>query len=94
MPDLVIGNDLLLVVGENGIFLLVAGDNHFDALLEVCLCRKLPSVTYCPQRGLVDNVGQFRAGSARRHTRDLQEVHIIRDLDFLRMHLQDGFTPF
>ena len=94
MPNLVVGDDFLLVVRENGIFLLIAGDHHFDALFQIRLCRKLPSVAHGAQGGLVDNIGQFRAGSARRHTGDLQEVHVIRDLDFLRMHLQDGFAPF
>ena len=94
MPDLVIGDDFLLVVRENGVFLLVACDDHFNALFQIRLCRERPSVAHGAQRGLVDNIRQFRAGRARRHPRDLQEVHIIRDLDFLRMHLQDGLAPF
>ena len=89
-----IGDDFLLVVRENGVFLLVAGDDHFDALFQVRLGCKLPSVTHRTQRGLVDNIGQLRAGGARRHAGNLQKVHVIRDLDFLRMHLQDGFAPF
>ena len=37
VADLVVGHDPLLLVGEDGVLLLVAGDDHLDALLQVGL---------------------------------------------------------
>ena len=37
VSDLVVGHDPLFVVGENGVLLLVACDDHLDALLQIRL---------------------------------------------------------
>ena len=82
VADLVIGHDPLLPVGENGVLLLIPGDNGFDALLQVRLGHQLPAVPHRPQGGLVDDVGQLRAGHGGK-------VHVLRQLDLLGVDLQN-----
>ena len=41
VADLVVGHDLFSLVGEDGVLLLVARDDHLDALLQVGLSHAL-----------------------------------------------------
>ncbi len=66
-----IGHDALFLVGEDGVLLLVAGDDHLDALLQVGLGGTLRPVADGAQGGFVDDVGQLRTGSAGGHAGDL-----------------------
>ncbi len=94
MADLVVRDDLLFLICEDRILLLVAGNDHLDALLQIGLGGKAAAVTHRAQSGFVDNVGKLRAGGAGGHARYLQEVHIVGDLDLFRVHLQNGLPPF
>ena len=87
MANLVVGDDLLLVVGHNGILLLVTGDDHLDALLQIRLRGEAAVVPDGPQSRLVDDVGQLCAGSTGGHAGHLVEIHILGDLDLLGMDL-------
>ena len=37
MADLMVGDDFLLMVGHDGVLLLIPGDDHLDALLQIRL---------------------------------------------------------
>ena len=90
VADLVIGYRPFFLVGENGVLLLIAGDDHLNAFLEVGLRGKLPSVPNGPQRRLIDNVGKLCAAGAGGHAGYLVEVHIVRYLDFPGVDFQNG----
>ena len=92
MADLVVGHRPLLLVREDGVFLLIPGDDHLNALLQVGLGGVLPPVPYSPERRLVDNVGQLRAGGSRSHPGDPLKICLIGHLDFLGVDLQN-FLP-
>ena len=84
---------MLLVIGHNGVLLLVAGNDYLDALLQVGLGGKAASVTDGAEGGLVDDVGQLGAGGTGGHTGDLVEVHVLGDLDLFGVYLQNGLAP-
>ena len=84
---------MLLVIGHNGVLLLVAGNDYLDALLQVGLGGKAASVTDGAEGGLVDDVGQLGTGSTGGHTGDLVEVHVLGDLDLFGVYLQNGLAP-
>ena len=91
VADLMIGDDLFLMVRQDGILLLVSGDDHLDALLQIRLGHHLPAVAHRAQSGFVDDVGKLRAGSAGGHAGDHGKVHIGIYLHLFRVHLQDFF---
>ena len=62
VADLMVGYDALFVVGQDGVLLLVACNDHLNALLQVRLGHTLAACADGPQRGLVDNVGQLGTG--------------------------------
>ena len=93
VADLVVGHDMLLVIGHNGVLLLVAGNDYLDALLQVGLGGEAASVTDGAEGGLVDDVGQLGAGGTGGHTGDLVEVHVLGDLDLFGVYLQNGLAP-
>ena len=93
MADLVIGYDPLLFVGEDGVLLLISGDDGLDALLQVRLGHQLPAVPHRSQGGLVDDVGQLRAGCAGGHPGHGGKVHVLRQLDLLGVDLQNFLPP-
>ena len=84
---------MLLVIGHNGVLLLVAGNDYLDALLQVGLGGKAASVTDGAEGSLVDDVGQLGAGGTGGHTGDLVEVHVLGDLDLFGVYLQNGLAP-
>ena len=92
MSDFVIGNHFFLLVGENGVFLLVTSDYHFNALFQVCFCNDCTSVTDCTKCCFVYNICQLGSGCTRCHTCDGVEIHIIGCFDFSCMNLQNCFT--
>ena len=94
VTDLMVSDNLFLLIRENRVLFLVAGNDHFDALLQIGLGGKAAPVTHCAQSGFVYNIGKLCTGCTGGHTRHLQEVHIVGDLDLFRVHLQDGFPPF
>lgn len=44
---------------------------------------------HSPESGLVDDVGQFRAGCAGGHPGDGVIIHIVRDFDFSGVYLEN-----
>ena len=77
MADLVVGDDLLFLVGEHGVLLLIAGDDDLHALLQICLVTTVAPIAHRAQGRLVDDVGQLRAGGAGGHTGDGVEVDVV-----------------
>ena len=45
MANFMVCNSHFLLVGENGIFLLIACDDHLNGFFQVCLSRELSAVT-------------------------------------------------
>ena len=86
---LVVGDDELLLVGEDLVLLLVAGDDDLDALLHVALDDLAAALAHGAQRRLVDDVRKLRAGGAGRGPRDGGEVQVRRVADLGRVHAQD-----
>ena len=93
VADLVVGHGALFLVGEDGIFLLIACDDDLDALLQIGLCDDLASVAHGAQRAFVDHVGQLRAGSAGGHARDDLQIHVVGEAHLACVHLQNGDAP-
>ena len=91
MTDLMVGDDQFLFVCQNRVLLLVSGDYDFNTLLKIRLIGKLSAVADRTERRLVDNIGKFCAGSARCHSCDLVEIHVLTVLDLLGVHFQDIF---
>ena len=92
MADFVVGDGLLFVVRQDGILLLVAGDDDFDAFFQVGLADGIAVVADGAQGGFIDDIGQFGAGSAGGHAGDGVEIDVVAEDDFLGMGLEDGFT--
>ena len=92
VADLMVRDDLLLLIREDRVLLLVAGNDHFDALLQIGLGGKAAAITHRTQSSLIDNIGKLCPGGTGGHARHLQEVHIVGDLDLFRVNLQNGFA--
>ena len=89
MTYLVIRHDELFLVGKHPVLLLIAGDDHLDALFQICLGSKAAAVPDSPQRRLVDDVGQLCAAGAGCHSGHLAPIHVLRHLDLLGVDLQN-----
>ena len=92
MANLVVGDDPLFVVGEDGILLLIAGNDDLDALLQVGLGDLSAAIPHGAQGGFIYNIGQLRAGSAGGHAGDRQKIYIILVLHLFGVDLEDGFA--
>ncbi len=84
-----VGDDPLLLIGEDAALLLVARDDDLDALLQVLLGDILPFFPDSPESRLVDDVGELRAGSACCGPRDRLEIDIVRQLHLRSVDFQD-----
>ena len=93
VAGLVVGHDFFLLVGEHPALLLIARDDHLHTLLEVLLGGKLPPTAHRPEGGLVDNIGQLRAGGPGRRLGDGLKVHIFCQADLFCVDLQDLDPP-
>ena len=89
MTDLVISHRPFLFVCQNRILLLVTGNDDFNALFQIRLCRIGSAITHRAQRSLIYNIRQLRSGCPGRHSGNLVKIHIIRYLDLLRMYLKN-----
>src|SRR5699024_6434011 len=85
----VVSHNKFFLVGKDLVFLLISGDDHLNALLQVCLGGKCSAVTDCPQSRFIHNIGQISSGSSRGCLSNITEVHIIGNLDLSGMNLQD-----
>ena len=56
MANLMVGNDQLLFLGKHTVLLLVSCYDYLNALLHICLCGKLSSVTDSSQCRFIYNV--------------------------------------
>ena len=92
MANLMVGDDLLFIIGHDGVFLLIAGDDDLNAFLQVCLLYDCAPTAHRTEGSFVDDVRKLCAGGSGGHTGDGMEVHIVRRFDLLRMDLEDGFT--
>ena len=92
VADLVVRDDLLLVIGQNGGLALLAGDDHLDALLEVLLGRTLATEADGAKGALVNDIGQIGTGSTRCGAGDRGQVDAGLGLHILGMKLEDGLT--
>ena len=80
VPNLMISYNVLFVVGHDGVFLLIAGDDDLYALLKVRLIGKASAVAYSAQCGLVYNIGKLRSRCAGGHAGDLAKINVLGDL--------------
>ena len=92
VADLVVGHNALFRVGENGVLLLVACDDHLNALLQIRLGGKSTAIPNRPESSLVDDVGKLCTGGAGGHPGDVVEVHIVGNLNLLGVNLEN-FLP-
>ena len=89
MADLMVGYDALFVVGQDGVLLLVAGNDHLNALLKVGLRHALAARPHGTQGGFVHNVSQLCAGGTGSHACHGVEVHTRGNLHLFSVYLQD-----
>jgi hypothetical protein len=94
MPDFVIGHDAFFLIGQNGIFLLVAGDDDFHTFLKISLTGGGTTIADSPQGRFIDDVGQFRAGGAGSQTGDRREITSSASLIFLAWTFRMASRPF
>ena len=92
VADLVVGHDALFLVGEDGILLLVACNDHFDALFEVSLGHALAARADGPQRSLVDDVGQLGTGRTGGHPGHDAEINAGSQRDLFGVNFQNLFA--
>ena len=87
-----VGDGPLLPVRQNGILLLISGDNHFNALLQILFRGKVPLVPNRPKRRFVYDIGQLRTGSTGGHPSDFLVIHIRRHFNLLGVNPQNRFS--
>ena len=91
MTGFVIGDHLLFFIGEDGIFLLVARKDHFNAFLKVALGDCLPVFPDGPQGAFVDDVGKFCAAGAACHARNRIVINVGIGFYLGRMDFENIF---
>ena len=92
VTNLVVCNDLFFLGAEHRVFALCARDNRLHAFLQVGLLDRVPSQPDRPQRRLVDDVCQIRAGRARGCPRDRIEIDMTGHMHVLGVDLQNRNT--
>ena len=61
VADFVVGDGLLFVIRQDGVLLLVTGDDDFDAFFQVGLADGVAVVADGAQGRFIDDIGQFGA---------------------------------
>ena len=92
MADFMIGNNLLFVIGQHGVFLLITGDNNFDAFLQIRFRDNRTIVAHSAERRFVDDVCQLCTGCTGCHAGDGVIVDIVSGFDFLGVYLENRFS--
>ena len=92
MADLVVGNDLLLVVGKHRGLTLLAGNDDLHRLLEVVLGCTLATLANGAQGALVDDIGQVGARGTGRGAGNRGQVNRRLGLHTLGVKLKDVLT--
>ena len=59
MADLMVGNNFFLLIGKDGILLLISRDNDFYTLLKIRLFDITAVFPYRTERCLIDNIGKL-----------------------------------
>ena len=93
VAHLVIGHQLLLKLGEDGVLLLTAGDDELEGGQQVLLGDQAAAIAHRPQGGLVHQVGQVRAHAPGGGQGDLLQVHVLGQLDLPGVDLKGGHAP-
>ena len=94
MTDFMIGDHALFFIGQNGVLLLIAGEDHFDAFFEISLADGLSSFPDRPQRAFVDDVGKLGSAGPAGHAGNLGEVDIGVHFDLCGMDAKNILTAF
>ena len=92
VAGLVVGDDVLLVLGQDRGLLLLAGDDHVDGLDEVLLVHAAPAKADGAEGGLVDDVGEVGTRGAGCGAGDDGEVVVRLHLDVVGVDLEDGLA--
>ena len=90
VAHLVIGDDALFLLGDDGALLLGACDDGFKGRQQVVLVHGLAALAHGPQGRLVHQVRQVRAHAACGGLGDLVQVHVLRQADVPGVDLQGG----
>ena len=90
MTHLVIGDDALFLLGDDGALLLRAGDDQLKGHQQIVLVHSLAALADGPQRRLVHQIGQIRAHASGGSLGDLVQVHILGQTDVAGVYLQRG----
>ena len=89
MTHLVVRHHPALGLVQHAVLLLEAGHHALDRLVEVLERHGIGAAARGEQGRLVDEVGEIGAGETRRERRDLLQVHVRREVNLPRVHLQD-----
>ena len=77
MSDFMVSNNFLFLIGKNGIFLLIASDDHLNAFFQILLGYKGTSIADRPESRLIEDVGELRSGSSGCHACYLFKINGI-----------------
>ena len=77
MADFVVRDGPLFIVRQDGVLLLIASDDDFNAFFQVSLADGIAVVADSAQSRFVDDIGQFGAGSSGSHAGDGVEVDVV-----------------
>ena len=88
MTHLVVSDQPLFRIGQDGVFLLRTCNNHFKGYQQVVLIHCLAALTNSPQSSFVHKVRQIRTYCAGSSLRDLFQIHILCQLDLPGVDLQ------
>lgn len=87
-----IGNNLLFVIGQHSVFLLITGNDNFDAFLQIRFRDNRTIVADSAERRFVDDVCQLCTGCTGCHAGDGVIVDIVSGFDFLGMYLENRLS--
>ena len=92
MAHLMIGDDALFLVGDDGTLLLGAGNDGLEGRQQVILIHGAAAQPHGPQGRLVDKVCQICAHAAGGGLSDLLQIHVLSQMDAPGVDLQSGQT--
>ena len=87
VTHLVIGDQPLFHVCQNGVLLLRTGNDRLEGHQQVFLIHQLTALAHSPESSLIDQIGKVSAHRAGRGLRDLPQVHIVGQPDLPGVYL-------
>ncbi len=93
MADLVMGDDVALLLGQDAALALEPADHAVDRLVEVGHVHGVLALARGEERRLVDDVGEVGARHARGAGGEHVQIDGGRQGDVARVHLEDGLAP-